>query len=93
MDLNQKYAIQEKVQAAAQTAQSTAQNALQSPTGQKARGFAEQTLAQIAAVHYEARQIKTERGIQSPKSTEKPAAAAAAETTTPAPEAPTAEAQ
>lgn len=61
MEYNQKYKIQEKVTNAAQTAQSRAQAALQTPTGQKVHGFANQTLAQIAAVHYEAKRIQGEK--------------------------------
>ena len=54
VELDQKYKIQEKVTNAAQTA-------LQSQPGQKARGIAEQTLAQIAAVHMEATKIKSDK--------------------------------
>lgn len=70
VEIDQKYKIQEKVQNAAQAA-------LQSPTGQKARGFAEQTLAQIAAVHYEATKIKNEKNVSAPANG---ASAAATET-------------
>lgn len=59
--IDQKYKIQEKVQAAAETAQTKAQAALQTPTGQKVHDFASQTLAQIAAVHYEAKKIQGEK--------------------------------
>lgn len=55
VEIDQKYKIQEKVQNAAQSA-------LQSAPGQKAKGLAEQTYAQIAAVHYEATKIKEEKG-------------------------------
>ncbi|ORY96606.1 hypothetical protein BCR43DRAFT_557341 [Syncephalastrum racemosum] len=61
MEYNEKYKIQEKVTNAAQTAQTRAQAALQTPTGQKVHGFANQTLAQIAAVHYEAKRIQGEK--------------------------------
>ncbi|KAI7858407.1 hypothetical protein BDC45DRAFT_498277 [Circinella umbellata] len=54
VELDQKYKIQEKVTNAAQTA-------LQSQPGQKARGIAEQTFAQIAAVHMEATKIKGDK--------------------------------
>lgn len=57
-EYNEKYKIQEKVNSAAQTAQNKAQAALQTPTGQKIHEFANQTLAQIAAVHYEAKKIQ-----------------------------------
>ncbi|KAI9498143.1 hypothetical protein BDB00DRAFT_801288 [Zychaea mexicana] len=57
VELEQKYKIQEKVQTAAQSA-------LQSQPGQRARGIAEQTFAQIAAVHMEATKIKTERSVK-----------------------------
>ncbi|KAI9243355.1 hypothetical protein BDA99DRAFT_530538 [Phascolomyces articulosus] len=57
VELEQKYKIQEKVTNAAQTA-------LQTQPGQKARGIAEQTFAQIAAVHMEATKIKGEKGIK-----------------------------
>lgn len=56
-NIDQKYKISEKAQTAAQTAQVRAQAALQTPTGQKVHDFANQTLAQIAAVHYEAKKI------------------------------------
>ena len=56
--IDQKYKIGEKVQTAAQTAQTKAQAALQTPTGQKVQDLANQTLAQIAAVHYEAKKIQ-----------------------------------
>lgn len=59
--IDQKYKIQEKVQTAAQTAQAQAAAALQTPTGQKVHEFANQTLAQIAAVHYEAKKIQGEK--------------------------------
>lgn len=61
VNIDQKYKIQEKVQTAAQTAQEKAQAALQTPTGQKVHDFASQTLAQIAAVHYEAKKIQGEK--------------------------------
>ncbi|KAI9281616.1 hypothetical protein BY458DRAFT_499121 [Sporodiniella umbellata] len=61
MNINQKYKITEKAQTAAQTAQEKAQAALQTPTGQKVHDFANQTLAQIAAVHYEAKKIHGEK--------------------------------
>ncbi|KAG1136039.1 hypothetical protein G6F37_012328 [Rhizopus arrhizus] len=56
-NIDKKYKISEKAQTAAQTAQNKAQAALQTPTGQKVHDFANQTLAQIAAVHYEAKKI------------------------------------
>jgi hypothetical protein len=58
VNIDQKYKIGEKVQTAAQTAQTKAQAALQTPTGQKVHEFANQTLSQIAAVHYEAKKIQ-----------------------------------
>ncbi|KAI8881498.1 hypothetical protein K501DRAFT_222862 [Backusella circina FSU 941] len=61
VEIDNKYKIQEKVQNAAQSAQTTATAALQSPTGQKVQGIASQTFAQIAAVHYEAKKIQTEK--------------------------------
>ncbi|KAG1083772.1 hypothetical protein G6F42_022077 [Rhizopus arrhizus] len=78
--IDQKYKIGEKVQTAAQTAQTKAQAALQTPTGQKVQDLANQTLAQIAAVHYEAKKIQGEKlsahgGASSPStSTAAPAA-------------------
>ncbi|KAI8380900.1 uncharacterized protein BYT42DRAFT_564618 [Radiomyces spectabilis] len=54
LEIDQKYKIQEKVQNAAQTA-------LQTPTGQKVHGLANQTFAQVAAVHYEAKKIQSEK--------------------------------
>ncbi|KAG0165205.1 hypothetical protein DFQ28_001501 [Apophysomyces sp. BC1034] len=59
--IDQKFKIQEKVQSAAQTAQTKAQEALQTPTGQKVHDLANQTLSQIAAVHYEAKKIQGEK--------------------------------
>ncbi|KAI9483519.1 MAG: hypothetical protein EXX96DRAFT_558465 [Benjaminiella poitrasii] len=58
VNIDQKYKIGEKVQNAKQTAQTKAQAALQTPTGQKVHDIAQQTLAQIAAVHYEAKRIQ-----------------------------------
>ncbi|KAL0079753.1 hypothetical protein J3Q64DRAFT_1761100 [Phycomyces blakesleeanus] len=70
IEIDQKYKIQEKVQNAAQTAQHTAQAALQTPTGQKVHDLANQTLAQIAIVHYEAKRIQSEKGTHSPEGNE-----------------------
>ena len=56
--IDQKYQISEKVQTATQTAQEKAQAALQTTTGQKVHELANQTLAEIAAVHYEAKKIQ-----------------------------------
>ncbi|KAI8640789.1 hypothetical protein BD408DRAFT_419249 [Parasitella parasitica] len=61
VEIDSKFRIQEKVQNAAQTAQTTATAALQSPTGQKVERIASQTFAQIAAVHYEAKKIQKEK--------------------------------
>ncbi|KAI7874278.1 uncharacterized protein EV154DRAFT_527386 [Mucor mucedo] len=61
VEIDHKYKIQEKVQNAAATAQTTATAALQSPTGQKVERIASQTFAQIAAVHFEAKKIQTEK--------------------------------
>ncbi|CAO3658351.1 unnamed protein product [Rhizopus stolonifer] len=61
LNIDQKYKISEKAQTAAQTAQNRAQAALQTPTGQKVHDFASLTLAQIAAVHYEAKKIQNEK--------------------------------
>ncbi|KAI7908061.1 uncharacterized protein BX663DRAFT_492848 [Cokeromyces recurvatus] len=61
VNIDQKYKIGEKVSNAAHTAQTTAQAALQTPTGQKVQDLAQQTLAQIAAVHYEAKRIQGEK--------------------------------
>ncbi|GAN08812.1 vip1 [Mucor ambiguus] len=62
VEIDNKFKIQEKVQNAAQTAQTTANAALQSPTGQKVERIASQTFAQIAAVHFEAKKIQKEKG-------------------------------
>lgn len=61
VEIDNKFKIQEKVQNAAATAQTTATAALQSPTGQKVERIASQTFAQIAAVHFEAKKIQTEK--------------------------------
>ena len=61
MEYNEKFKIQEKVNNAANTAQTRAVNALQTPTGQKVHDFAQQTLAQIAAVHYEAKKLQSDK--------------------------------
>lgn len=61
VEIDNKFKIQEKVQNAAATAQTTANAALQSPTGQKVERIASQTFAQIAAVHFEAKKIQTEK--------------------------------
>ncbi|KAF1800290.1 hypothetical protein V8B55DRAFT_1546084 [Mucor lusitanicus] len=78
--IDQKYKIGEKVQTAAQTAQTKAQAALQTPTGQKVQDLANQTLAQIAAVHYEAKKIQGEKlsshGATSPSTSSAAAATA-----------------
>lgn len=66
VEIDNKFKIQEKVQTAAQTAQTTANAALQSPTGQKVERIASQTFAQIAAVHFEAKRIQTEKNTQPP---------------------------
>ncbi|RUS13409.1 hypothetical protein BC937DRAFT_95376 [Endogone sp. FLAS-F59071] len=60
-ELDVKYRLQEKAQTAAQQAQATAQNALATPAGQRVQDFANQTLAQIAAVHAEAKRIAAEK--------------------------------
>ncbi|CEP07225.1 hypothetical protein [Parasitella parasitica] len=65
VEIDNKFKIQEKVQNAAQTAQTTATAALQSPTGQKVERIASQTFAQIAAVHYEAKKIQKEKTVNS----------------------------
>lgn len=67
MNIDQKYKISEKAQNAAQTAQHRAQAALQTPTGQKVHELANQTLAQIAAVHYEAKKIQVRKSWMSMK--------------------------
>ncbi|KAI8992493.1 hypothetical protein BDB01DRAFT_778642 [Pilobolus umbonatus] len=61
VEIDHKFNIQEKIHNAAQTAQTTVQDALQSPTGQKLEHIASQTFAQIAAVHYEAKNIQNEK--------------------------------
>ncbi|KAI9365805.1 hypothetical protein BD770DRAFT_433243 [Pilaira anomala] len=61
VEIDNKFKIQEKVHNAATTAQNTATAALQSPTGQKVERIASQTFAQIAAVHFEAKRIQTEK--------------------------------
>lgn len=61
IEIDSKFKIQEKVHHATQTAHTTAQAALHSPTGQKVHDLANQTLAQIAAVHYEAKKIQNEK--------------------------------
>jgi hypothetical protein len=60
-EFDAKYHIQEKAQTAAQQAQTTAQSALATPTGQRVQELANQTLAQIAAVHVEAKRIAAEK--------------------------------
>ncbi|KAI8971900.1 hypothetical protein BDF20DRAFT_887122 [Mycotypha africana] len=69
VEIDNKYKIHEKVQTAAQQAQSTATAALHTPTGQKVERLAYQTLAQIAAVHYEAKKIQMEKQQQQVTST------------------------
>ncbi|CDS09551.1 hypothetical protein LRAMOSA10911 [Lichtheimia ramosa] len=84
MEYNQKYKIQEKVTNVAQVAQSKAEAALQTPTGQKVNVLAHQTLAQIAAVHYEAKRIQSEKLVSqmNRNGTAAPAEPAATTTTT-----------
>jgi hypothetical protein len=52
--MDQKFKIQEKMELALKKAQ----EALNTPTGQKIHGLANQTMAHIAAVHYEAKRIQ-----------------------------------
>ncbi|CAO3629394.1 unnamed protein product [Mucor hiemalis] len=66
VEIDNKFKIGEKVQNAAATAQTTATAALQSPTGQKVERIASQTFAQIAAVHFEAKKIQTEKASAEP---------------------------
>ncbi|KAI8092759.1 uncharacterized protein BX664DRAFT_328066 [Halteromyces radiatus] len=77
-EIDQKYKIQEKVQNAAQTAQTQLQGALQTPTGQKVNDFANQTFNQIAAVHYEAKKIQLDKAEKAAENS--PAAATTATT-------------
>ncbi|KAI9317909.1 hypothetical protein BX666DRAFT_1932713 [Dichotomocladium elegans] len=69
VETDQKYKIHEKVQNATQTA-------LQTPTAQKARDIANHTLAQIAAVHYEATKIKQEKATHAESDAAAPATTA-----------------
>jgi len=73
LELDQKYKIQEKAQGAFTIAQAKAQEALSTPTGQKVQDLANQTIAQITAVHHEAKRIQSEKVT----ATNPPAAAAA----------------
>ncbi|KAG2172816.1 hypothetical protein INT43_000166 [Umbelopsis isabellina] len=61
LELDQKYKIQEKAQGAFNIAQAKAQEALKTPTGQRVQDIANQTLAQVTAVHYEAKKIQGEK--------------------------------
>ncbi|CAO3688702.1 unnamed protein product [Umbelopsis ramanniana] len=61
LELDQKYKIQEKAQATFNAAQAKAQEALNTPTGQKVQTLANQTIAQVTAVHHEAKRIQTEK--------------------------------
>ncbi|KAM3579475.1 Protein vip1, variant 2 [Umbelopsis sp. WA50703] len=61
LELDQKYKIQEKAQGAFNVAQAKAQEALNTPTGQKVQDIANQTLAQVTAVHHEAKKIQVSR--------------------------------
>jgi hypothetical protein len=54
VEMDQKFKIQEKMELALKKAQ----EALNTPTGQKIHGLANQTMAHIAAVHYEAKRIQ-----------------------------------
>lgn len=60
-EIDAKYDIQGKALNAAQTAQTHAKTALSTPTGQRVQEFATHTLAQIAAVHAEAKRIAAEK--------------------------------
>jgi K+/H+ antiporter YhaU regulatory subunit KhtT len=75
-ELDAKYHLQEKAQTAAQQAQTTAQNALATPTGLRVQELATQTLAQIAAVHAEAKRIAAEKKAADISTTTETAAAA-----------------
>ncbi|ORX48266.1 hypothetical protein DM01DRAFT_324759 [Hesseltinella vesiculosa] len=57
LEMHEKYKIQEKVDMAV----NKAQEALQTSTGQKVYSMANQTMAQIAAVHYEAKRIQLQK--------------------------------
>jgi hypothetical protein len=58
LELDQKYKIQEKAQATFNAAHAKAQEALSTPTGQKVQTLANQTIAQVTAVHHEAKRIQ-----------------------------------
>jgi hypothetical protein len=58
LELDQKYKIQEKAQGAFNVAQAKAQEALSTPTGQRVQTLANQTIAQVTAVHHEAKRIQ-----------------------------------
>ncbi|KAI8341218.1 hypothetical protein BC941DRAFT_510428 [Chlamydoabsidia padenii] len=61
VEMDQKFKIQEKMEMALKKAQ----EALNTPTGQKIHGLANQTMAHIAAVHYEAKRIQSDKlGVQ-----------------------------
>ncbi|KAI8060233.1 hypothetical protein BC940DRAFT_160716 [Gongronella butleri] len=80
-EMHEKYKIQEKVD----LAMNKAQEALQSPTGQKLHGMANLTMAQIAAVHYEAKRIQLHKlGIMTDASDKTTDDSVPAETTMPA---------
>jgi hypothetical protein len=61
VEIDNKYKIQEKVQNIAQSAQNTANTARQMPTGKTVERLASQTLAQVSAVHIEAKKIQSEK--------------------------------
>lgn len=57
IEIDQKYKLQDKMQFAV----TKAQEALNTKTGQKIHGLANQTINHIATVHYEARRIQNEK--------------------------------
>ncbi|KAI8077842.1 uncharacterized protein BX664DRAFT_287428 [Halteromyces radiatus] len=57
VEMDQRFKIQEKME----LAMKKAQEALNTPTGQKVHGLANQTMAHIATIHYEAKRIQSEK--------------------------------
>ncbi|KAF9975785.1 hypothetical protein BGZ73_000456 [Actinomortierella ambigua] len=76
-EIDNKYHVQDRVHATVAQGVELSQHALQSPTGQKVQGMANQLKEQVAAVHYEARRLADEKKSKTPA----PAGAASEEKT------------
>lgn len=83
IEMDQRFKIQEKME----LVMKKAQEALNTPTGQKIHGLANQTMSHIAAVHYEAKRIQNDKlgisDVSKPNYTEPLVTSSSATTTMP----------